>query len=63
MTTSGSGIATGCGDAPREARPARFQVGGPGIEPDCNLLAETPLVSASQFAASLGNLTGSSSSR
>ena len=63
MTTSGSGIATGCGDAPREARPARFQVGGPGIEPDCNLLAETPLVSASQFAASLGNLTGSASSR
>jgi len=45
MTTSGSGIATGCGDAPREARPARFQVGGPGIESDCNLLAETPLVS------------------
>ena len=60
MTTSGltSGSSGTFGDAPREARPTRFQV--PSTE-DCNLFAETPLVSASHFAASLENLAASTS--
>ena len=55
--SASSSAVAGPADAPREARPPRFAT------IDDTLLAETPLVSASQFASSLGNLANYTNSR